>query len=184
MIRPLPRPASSPAFSLVEVTVAIGIFAFVAVAILGLLPAAMKLRADSSQETLATMIAQQLIASVDAAPSLSSVTLQTGAYQGNPPTATTNLLTTTPVLGYLSGTSLPFWIYNENAAASWVNSGASDSEVVKSAANNIATMARLSVVTNGVPTGLARVTVEVRAPASLALSNSRVVTFTTLRPVK
>jgi len=172
-------------FSLVEVTVAIGIFAFVAVAILGLLPAALKIRAESAQETLGVMIAQQLISSVDAAPSLTNVVFPTGAYVGNPPVTTSDLLDRPTVLGYLVGTSFPFWNYGEAPGATWTNAAASDSEAVKSARNNIGAIARVSV-TNASPTmtNLVRVTVEVRAPVSVALSNSRVLTFTTLRARK
>ena len=47
----------SAGFSLVEVTVAIGIFAFVVVGVLGLLPTALRMRAESAQETRAVMIA-------------------------------------------------------------------------------------------------------------------------------
>jgi Tfp pilus assembly protein PilV len=173
-------------FSLVEVTVAIGIFAFVAIGILGLLPAALRLRADSAQDTMAALIAQQLFASVDAAQSFSNVIVPTGTYVGNPATATNNLLSGPTVMGYLTGTSLPFWHYFQNPGASWTNSGASESQVVESARNDIMTMARLSVVTNipNAPPKLALVTVEVRSPVSLALSNSRVATFTTLRALK
>ena len=172
-------------FSLVEVTVAIGIFAFVAVAILGLLPAALKIRAESAQETLGVMIAQQLLSSVDAAQSLTNVVFPTGAYTGSPPVTTNNLNTQPTVMGYLVGTSFPFWHYYNNPGATWTNAGASDTAAVESARNNIGAIARVSV-TNASPTltNLVRVTVEVRAPVSVALSNSRVLTFTTLRARK
>jgi len=176
---------SARGFSLVEVTVAIGIFAFVAVAILGLFPAALKIRAESAQETLGVMIAQQLLSSVDAAPSLTNVIFPTGAYEGNPPVTTNNLLNQPTVMGYLVGTSFPFWHYSGNPGATWTNAGAADSDAIDSARNNIGALARVSV-TNASPTltNLVRVTVEVRAPVSLALSNSRVLTFTTLRARK
>ena len=172
-------------FSLVEVTVAIGIFAFVAVAILGLLPAALKIRAESAQETLGVMIAQQLLASIDAAPSLTNVVFPTGSYKGNPPVTTNNLLNQPTVMGYLVGTSFPFWHYFNNPGATWTNAGAADSTAVESARNNIGAIARVSVTNASTSlTNLVRVTVEVRAPVSLALSNSRVLTFTTLRARK
>ena len=63
---------------MVEVTVAIGIFAFVVVAILGLFPAALRLRTDSALETRAVMIANELFASVRASTNISNVTLRAG----------------------------------------------------------------------------------------------------------
>lgn len=164
---------------------AIGIFAFVAVAILGLLPAALKIRAESVQETLGVMIAQQLLSSVDAASSLTNVVFPTGAYTGNPPVTTNNLLDQSTVMGYLVGTSFPFWHYYNNPGATWTNAGAADTAAVESSRNNIGAIARVSVTNaSSTLTNLVRVTVEVRAPVSLALSNSRVLTFTTLRARK
>jgi prepilin-type N-terminal cleavage/methylation domain-containing protein len=178
--------AARGGFSLVEVSVAIGIFAFVAVGILGLLPAAMKIRADSAQETFAVMIAQQLFASIDAAPSLTNVAVPTGAYSGNPPTMTNNFNEKASiVLGYLTGTSFPFWSYWQDPGSSWTNNGGTGAQIVESAQNNIAAIARLSI-TNASPadTNLVLVTVEVRSPVSIALSNSRPSVFTTLRARK
>jgi type II secretory pathway pseudopilin PulG len=48
-------------FSLVEVTIAIGLFAFVVVGIIGLFPAALAQRADAARETRARLIAEQII---------------------------------------------------------------------------------------------------------------------------
>jgi type II secretory pathway pseudopilin PulG len=62
-------------FSLVEVTIAIGIFAFVIVAILGLFPVALKQRSDSALETRAVLVAQQVFESIRASPSSSSIFL-------------------------------------------------------------------------------------------------------------
>ena len=56
-MKPLPPIQPPGGFSLVEVTIAIGIFAFVIVGILGLLPAGMRLRADSAADTRAVLIA-------------------------------------------------------------------------------------------------------------------------------
>ncbi len=54
----------SPGFSLVEVTIAIGIFAFVMVAILGLFPVALRQRTDAALETRAVLVAQQVFQSI------------------------------------------------------------------------------------------------------------------------
>lgn len=54
----------SAGFSLVEVTIAIGIFAFVIVAILGLFPVALRQRSDAALETRAVLVAQQIFESI------------------------------------------------------------------------------------------------------------------------
>jgi len=170
-------------FSLVEVVIAIGIFAFVIVGIVGLFPAALRIRSESALDTRSVMIAQQLMASVDTAPSLSNVTVPTGAYTGNPATTTTNILDTNRpiVLGYASRTTFPYYYYKDNPNSSWTNAGGADSQMAASAGNEITTLARITATTNNL-TNLAQITIEVRSPAALPLTNSRVVTFTTYRP--
>lgn len=54
------HPRGPGAFSLIEVTLAIGIVVFALVAILGLLPVAMKSSATNERETQATFIAQNI----------------------------------------------------------------------------------------------------------------------------
>lgn len=56
-------------FSLVEVTVAIGIFAFVVVGILGLFPVALRQRGDSAVETRAALVAKQIFESIESSSS-------------------------------------------------------------------------------------------------------------------
>lgn len=57
---PFPIPKHSPAFSLIEVVIALGIIAFAIVAIVGMLPVALKSSQDSMRETDATLIAQRI----------------------------------------------------------------------------------------------------------------------------
>jgi type II secretory pathway pseudopilin PulG len=170
-------------FSLVEVTVAIGIFAFVAVAILGLLPAALKIRADSARETRAVMIAEELFSSVRSSPSITNVRVRVGPKntQGDM-RYNQNLNNTTLVIGYPAGTTVPFWFFQSPGAA-WTNAGAANSEVKQATSiNAIETMARLSAsAVSGVP-NLYRLTVEVRSPAIApnTSTNAPPVLFTTL----
>ncbi len=73
---PLPNPAPRRAgFSLVEVTVAIGIFAFVIVGILGLFPVALKQRSDSANETRAALVAKQVFESIESSASTNRIYL-------------------------------------------------------------------------------------------------------------
>ncbi|MGA0175973.1 MAG: type IV pilus modification PilV family protein [Chthoniobacterales bacterium] len=170
-------------FSLVEVTVAIGIFAFVAVAILGLLPAALKIRADSARETRAVMIAEELFSSVRSSPSITNVRVRVGPRNTEQDMRyNQNLVDTSVVLGYPVGTTVPFWFFQSPGAA-WTNAGGANPEVLQATSYNaIETMARLSASAVSGTTNLYRVTVEVRSPAIAPGTSSSLppVQFTTL----
>lgn len=155
-----------------------GIFVFVIVGILGLLPAGMRLRADSAADTRAVLIAEELLASVRAAPSLNAVSVRDGPRKTNEiVNLSGNELMT---MGYPSRTTYPFFLWHRSRAgaddpdAAWVR-GELPSEAVN---NGIDILARVSsrLITNG----LYQVTVEVRSPANVPLTNTRPVTLTTL----
>lgn len=160
-------------FSLVEVTVAIGIFAFVVVGVLGLLPAGMRLRAESAQETRAVLISQELLSAVRAAPNLSYVLLRDGPGLSSRNNEPEDLLAGPVVVGYPSQTTVPYGLFSRSRGFDpdkiWetgqLPSWADD--------NDIATLARLSAQALEGQPNLYRVTIEVRAPASLSLTNSR-----------
>jgi type II secretory pathway pseudopilin PulG len=169
------------AFSLVEVTVAIGIFAFVAVGILGLLPAALKQRADSSRETRAVLIAEELFASVQAANSINKVTFRDGPALQQRNNQEIDLLSPDGVvIGYPPQTSVPFYLWGgtreRDTAGAWVRG-----EIPSDAqANNIEALAKMSAqAVTGTP-GLYRITVQVRAPANVPLAKTPTVDFSTL----
>jgi len=171
-------PRHPEAFSLVEVTIAIGIFAFVVVGILGLLPAGMRLRADSAADTRAVLISQELLSSVRASPSLSNVIVRDGPRKTN---VIINLANNEPMaVGFPSRTTYPFFLWHSSRAgasdpdAAWVN-GQLPQEAVD---NGIDILARVSasLITNG----LYQVTVQVRSPASQPLTNTRPVSVSTL----
>ena len=180
-----PRPhhrflARHNGFSLVEVTIAIGIFAFVVVGVMGLLPAGLRMRADSAAETRGVLIAAELFAAVRASTNLANVTIRTGPKLNTEDVRTTNILTSPVVLGFPAQTTMPYYFYgwSQPAGAAWTNAGGSSSEIVASAANAIDTLARLRATK--IATGLYNVIVEVRAPASLPATNSSQSTFSTL----
>ncbi len=166
------------AFSLVEVTVAIGIFAFVAVGILGLLPAAMRLRAEAAQETRAVMIAQELFSAVMSSSSLTNVIIRDGPALQPRNNTPINLLNDTVVVGYPTQTTVPYGLFASdrgyNPQTVW-DTGALPGWA---ADNAISTLARLSATNVGA--NLYAVTVEVRSPASLPSTNSTPTVFTTL----
>jgi len=168
----------SQAFSLVEVTIAIGIFAFVIVGVMGLLPAGMRMRADSAAETRGVLISEELFAAVRAATNLSKVVVRDGPGMRSGNNRTINLLSGQSVLGYPSQTTVPFWSFDKNPGSSWTNANGSDAEIKQSSVNAIDTLARLTATKLG--DGLYRVNVEVRAPASIPLANSRPSLFSTL----
>jgi hypothetical protein len=178
-----PAAGSLCGFSLVEVAIAIGIFAFVVVGVMGLLPAGMRMRADSSTETRGVLISEELLASVRAATNLNAVVVRDGPGLKPGNNRTVNILSGQVVLGYPSQTTVPYWSFDANPGRSWTNAGGSDAEVVSSSVNAIDTLARLTArrVTNGsISNGLYQVLVEVRAPASIPLTNTRPSSFSTL----
>jgi type II secretory pathway pseudopilin PulG len=173
-------------FSLVEVTVAIGIFAFVIVGVLGLLPTATKLRADSAMETRAVMIAQQLFSYVEssggsqsAGPgagvtfSVNPVALRDGpALARNNTRTNINLLSPGGVvLGYQNRSSMPYYLFP--TAAAWTNMPASVPGGKTTTDENEITIIARAWATN-VPGDCStnRVVVEVRSPASAPLTNN------------
>jgi type II secretory pathway pseudopilin PulG len=172
------------AFSLVEVTIAIGIFAFVVVGVMGLLPAGMKMRAESSAETRGVLIAEELFASVRAATNFPNVVVRIGPKLNNDDLRTNNIADPARpmVLGYPVQTTLPLYYYWRNPQSSWTNLGGADQDIRESAVNSIETLAKLSAVrlTNGSNTNLYLVEVVVRSPASLPLANCRPASFSTI----
>ncbi len=177
------RNTATAGFSLVEVTVAIGIFAFVAVGILGLLPAALKQRADSSRETRAVLIAEELFAAVQAASTVTNVIMRDGPALSARNNEPENLLQGPVVLGYPSQTSVPYGLFSRrrgfNPDSIWQTSQLPS----WAAGNDIDTLARLSATlyTNtGITNGLYQIMVQVRSPATVPSGRSQPVTFTSL----
>jgi hypothetical protein len=137
------------------------------------------MRADAAADTRGVLISQELFAAVRAAPSLSSVVVRDGPGLQSSNNRTINLLSGQSVLGYPSQTTVPYWSFDgNNAGRAWTNAGGSDAEVARSSANAIDTLSRLTATNLG--GGLYRVSVEVRAPASIPLTNSRTSLFSTL----
>jgi type II secretory pathway pseudopilin PulG len=165
-------------FSLVEVTIAIGLFAFVMVGILGLFPTATKMRADSALETRAVMIAQQLFSYVESADvtnlsgspqfSVTKVAVRDGpAFDVKNTRTNLNLLNPGGVvLGYQNRSSMPYYFFGTTNAAAWTNMpSAVDGSTTTTADNEITTLARVFAEPTVGGCHRYRVTVEVRSPA-------------------
>lgn len=156
-------------FSLVEVTIALGIFAFVVVAIMGLYPAGIKMRTDSALETRAAMIATELMSSIKAAPSLTNVVFRATPTENM--SHPVNLTTTHVVFGYTGFASGPVRVVGQGASANVWSNGYHGDPLIQM-------LARVQVQTNySSRSGLHLVTIEVRPP----LTNARPVSFHTLR---
>lgn len=167
------------AFSLVEVTVAIGIFAFVVVGILGLIPTALKLRAESAQETQAVLIAEELLAAVRASSSITNVIVRDGPALQERNNRSVNLDGgQVAVLGYAAQTTVPYYFWGPGdrpPGPPWF-----DGQLGDATDNDITTLARISATRIPGSPGLYRVEVQVRTPAMLALTNTQPITLTTL----
>lgn len=177
-------PRHREAFSLVEVVIAIGLFAFVIVGILGLFPAALRIRSESALETRSYLVAQQLFSQVAASPSISNVTVRDGPLLGDDQSKIYNLLQKRVVMGYIANSSMPYFLYDKNPDSSWTHANAADSQVLEQGgsgtnAKPIDMMARLSATNVPGWPNLYQITVQVRAPVSLPLTNTKPVTFIT-----
>jgi uncharacterized protein (TIGR02598 family) len=149
-----------PAFSLVEVVIALGIISFAVIAIVGMLPVALKSSQDSMRETDATLIAQRIFSE-----------LKTGS-SGN------RSVTTDP-----NGIST----HNINLAANSTNYLAFTQDGTVQAHTNSANptpsydfYAQISISTNTGLTNLSRVQVDITSPPSAPPSARTTNSFVTL----
>lgn len=178
--RPSALPRRLTGFSLVEVTVAIGIFAFVVVGIIGLLPTALRLRADSARDTRAALIAKELMSSVKASPSITNVIMRDGPGLEVGNNQWVNLSNTADylVLGYPAQTSVPFFLWGGSRNVGTPQSAWEGGVMPPGAQDNgVETLARVwarpAVDTNGVIVPkLYHISVEVRSPANVPLTNA------------
>lgn len=175
------RTGRSLGFSLVEVTVAIGIFAFVVVGVLGLLPTALKQRAASASDTRAVLIAEELFASLQSATSITNVTFRDGPSLTPGDNESVDLTSSDAVVvGYPPQTTVPFYLWGGDRER-YSDGAWKDGQLPADAeSKDIQALAKMQArQINGFP-GLYHVTVQVRSPATTPLTNTTPVTFTTL----
>jgi type II secretory pathway pseudopilin PulG len=174
----------SAAFTLIESVVAIGIFAFVIVGIVGLFGSALERQRQASFETRSVMVSQQILARIRAANSASNLFITRGTgtneeklfHATNISSTTSNAISfyfkkdgteisgLTPSENYVSANYIPFPGYNADGAP-----------------QDIVGRARATLTANetGI-TNLYRVTIEVSEPANLPIEARRYTnTFTT-----
>jgi hypothetical protein len=70
-------------------------------------------------------------------------------------------------------------LYRTSPGAAWTNTGGADADVIKSAQNDINTLARLSATAVPGTKNLYQVNVDIRSPASLPLANTKPANFST-----
>lgn len=166
-------------FSLVEIVVAIGIFAFAAVAILSLFSVALKMRADASLETRSFIIAEEVFSSIRMSGSIKDAMFRDGPALQIRNNQTVDLTRDKVVLGYPTNATVPFGLWHSARGQSpqqiWQN-GALEPWAL---ANQITTLAYVRGEATSQP-NLYRIICEVRTPASLPLSKSKVITYATL----
>jgi type II secretory pathway pseudopilin PulG len=151
-------------FSLVEVALATGLFAFVVVGIIAMFPAGMKQQSFSAMENVGVNAARQILAAAAVATNASEIRLITGSTNK----AVKDLAASPLVLGFAAGSMVPERDFGSGGALAW-QSGTE-------ASVHVLVRARLEPRADG----LQLLRVEASAPAAAPLTNRRVETFTTL----
>jgi type II secretory pathway pseudopilin PulG len=173
------------AFTLVESVVAIGLFAFVIVGIVGLFGSALGRQRQASFETRSVMVSQQILARIRAAESATNAYLT----RGSDPNTQAKLFHSASFAA--PGTNTVVFYYKKDGTelsgildpANYSNATFSfyPGYPAETLTNDIVGRARLSLTTNDTgSTNLYRVTIEVSEPANLPLHARRYTnTFTT-----
>jgi type II secretory pathway pseudopilin PulG len=168
------------AFSLVEVVIAIGIFSFVIVGIIGVFPMGLKARSESSLEARGALMARQIFESIQTKGSLENVSINTGILNkdstkgnfrivnfkppsGGPPTEVT--------LGYSVDGITPNHLF-DNGSIAWSGTDLGPPE------QTITT--KLRVKSELVERDLYNVTITIGYPANLPADKRRTVTYSQL----
>ena len=152
---------SDPGFSLVEVVIALGIVSFAVLAIVGMMPMALKSAQESMRETDATLIAQRIFSE-----------LKTGSGGNRSVTTDTNSSTQTLLLTAHNSTN-NFLGFKENGEVNgFTTSGAQNA--------NLDFYAQISVFTNTGVSNLSRVQIDIAAPAAAPPTARTTNSFTTL----
>ena len=163
-----PKPKNSPpsrvhqkAFSLVEVVIALGIVSFAVLAIVGMLPVAMKSAQESMRETDATLIAQGIFSE-----------LRTGS--GGNRSISKGMNTGTQLINLTANNSTNNFLgFKENGEVmGFTTSGAQNAD--------LDFYAQISVFTNTGVSNLSRVQIDITAPAAAPPTARTTNSFTTL----
>lgn len=156
------------AFTLVESVIAIGIFAFVIVGILGLFPAGMRRQAESGAEVRARIIAESIFESIKASDTLQNSKIPIEIGSGN---LQFGNFIQGRLLGFgQDGTGINY-VWPAGSTADWESGNVPPNQ-------DITTKARiLATPVNGTP-NLYRVTAEIGSPANLPSAVRKTFSFT------
>jgi len=152
---------SDPGFSLVEVVIALGIVSFAVLAIVGMMPMALKSAQESMRETDATLIAQRIFSE-----------LKTGS--GGNRSITTDTNTGTQAINLTANNST-------NNFLAFKGNGTVQTNATTAPANaDYDFFAQISVFTNTGVANLSRVQIDITAPAAAPPTARTTNSFTTL----
>lgn len=164
---------------MIEIVVAIGIFAFVGVGILSLFSVALSARAESSLETKSTIVAQEVFSAIRMSGGLRDAVFRDGPALESRNNQKVDLTRDTVVIGYPADTTVPFGIWHSSRGQDPKSVWEEGRLEAWAVANQITLLACVRAEPTETPS-LWRVTCEVRSPASLPLANSEAVSYTTL----
>lgn len=157
-MKPTPSTERAGGFSLVEVTLALGIIAFALVGIMALFPVAMKSARESMEETKATLIARQIFAD-----------LKAGALEGQSSLVIgPNLATQTVPVDLRSASELAVGFDDEGMPAGGITAQNFENSIP---ADDLQFAVRVTVSPNTPDDGISRVTVLVTTPTGAALDH-------------
>jgi len=167
--------ADHEGFSLVEVTIAIGLFAFVIVGIMGLFPAALRQRADAALETRGVLVAQQAFGGILAANSVtnavsSDYSIKWDVPAGDRSNPSLRDLRSGVVLGFSENGTTVNHIFDSINSWSGLDVGPPAQRIT----------AKALVVASNIAPGLYSVRVDFGYPANLPADKRRVQSFTAL----
>jgi type II secretory pathway pseudopilin PulG len=167
------------AFTLIESVVAIGIFAFVIVGIVGLFGSTLERQRQASFETRAVLMAQQITARFATAASLTNLSLITGEDSNTRATLYTNF----DILPANSAATSAFTVYyqQDGTAAGYMelNSNNYASDFIPTDISNVSAKALVTVNQEPGNPGLFRMNFEVSEPANLPTNARKKQTFST-----
>lgn len=166
-------------FSLVEIVLAIGIFSFVAVAILGLFSVALKMRADSAFETRAAIISTEIFSSIKMSGGPLRAIFRDGPALLARNNTQVNFSREKVVVGYTGNTTVPFGMWHSSRGQDPQSVWDSGNLEPWALNNQIQTLALVSALPVANKTNLYQVTCSVKTPASLPIGRASVTTFST-----
>jgi type II secretory pathway pseudopilin PulG len=160
------------AFSLIESVVAIGIFAFVIVGILGLFPAGVQRQADAAAEARARIIAESIFSAINASDSLTDSKLPPEVAEDASRLKRSDHTRGT-LIGFSQDGTAVNYVWPVGSLSDWVSGNTPNGQ-------DITIKARIQAVPVPDNPNLYQVTVDVGSPANLPESARKAFSFTSM----